>query len=402
MSNPIKPKSSKPAIIKTGLSPRNLISRIANPSGTKENLVDKVRNAATFLLVKNLLPTIVVSLILALLISFLFTVTKSYSEDAATAEASCLTIEGVSTVRAKISEMTDEEAKAQAIEALNNAIDSGGICAFGGENLPEGVSGGVYYDQNYLNNVIIGIKDYLSGKGNVPNIDSIVASVKTAIDKNKSEISVEETSSKKASVETELRKLYESGSSVKAKWSSIVEYLEKERGSVLWKGEIGNKIVAAAYEKVGLPYLFGARNNWDEKSMCYRGEWLNVFICGFDCSSLAGYAAAVGSDKDLSRNSSGRLAAGFPYSGTVSSLVGEAAKGTWAFIDSTEIAPGDLVAMSSPGEAYFHVAVYAGKDDKGKNLYIEAPKPGSDIKIGEAWWGGHSLVYVRPYETVKF
>lgn len=387
---------------------------VASGKGGKQAAAELIKSKLAALITIKALPFVAIVLVIALFIGFIvYAVTATAESVKAIGGDDCVSMEMVSAQREEIAKIKDRDARAEADERLNKMVENSTICEYGatGGFLPEGVNGGVYYDQMALDKIIKKIKKYLTSGGTVPSLEETIAAVNATIDGNNlSGLSQAEKDKKKKAVSKKINELYTAGSTAQAKWSSIVNYLEDERGPTLWKGEIGNKIVNAVRSKVGMPYIFGNRNNWTGN--CYsniardNSSGTNIVKgCGFDCSSLAGYGAAVGNGKSTAVRKEGSnswIAAGWPYYGSVGTLVDEARAGRWTFISAGELAPGDFVTMSSNTESNFHVAIYVGKNDAGKNLYVEAPRPGKFVIQRESWWAGYKLTYIRPYDTIRF
>jgi hypothetical protein len=376
----------------------------------KEIAKETIKTKLAAILTVKLVPVILIVTGLVLLISFIFYAVSAVAASVrSTGGGECLLPEFVSAQKEQLSVIKDEDMYKRAMDALNKRVDEVGVCSQNGM-LAEGINGGAFYDQKALNdNAITPIKNYLAGKGTLPSIESIIAIVNAAIDGNKAGLSPAEIAKKKAEVNKKIMDIYNSNSS--SKWQTLLNYLEDERGPTLWKGEIGRVVAAAVAAQVGKPYISG--NRWKYTGQCYMGSNGPTFIqgevergCGFDCSSLATYGAAVGNRVDTSvlkgtvAACNGSLC---KYNGTVSTIYNAAAIGEWAFISSEEMAPGDMVLLSSSVETNFHVVIYIGTQD-GKKTWVHAPSPGRLIEyVTFPWWNGvYGVKYVRPYSTIKF
>jgi cell wall-associated NlpC family hydrolase len=394
--NPITPKKRNP--IRTIQRAQTAKESLQSKEVMKETLLAAVKRQVLHVLA-NIFPYTALIIAIIVFIAYAAFTSQSFSQKFMTTSTGCMSQESVIQAKDGLNNLPDNAEYQKNLDRLNQKLSEVGFCN-GYSPLPEGVSGGVYYDQVALNDTIQSIKKYIDGHGGVPDINEVISTVVSNIENNSvSGLTAAQKTKKEAQVTAKLNSLYDNGSTSKNKWASIVTYLEGERGATLWKANIGTAIAAAVEAKVGLPYVFGARDNWT--GTCYKGDG----GCGFDCSSLAGYGAAVGNGKltGINKTSKGSwIEAGNPYGGTVNTLVAEAASGRWSFISSSEIAPGDFVVLSNAVESNSHVATFVGQDDKGNNLYVEAPRPGSKIVQRQAWWAGYNLTYIRPYDTIKF
>lgn len=395
-------------------------------NATIEVAKETVKTKITALLAVKVLPVVLVALIVILLVWFLvYSVSKTTEMFSFAGGTSCISEEEIFAKQAEIGEIEDPEEKKRAEDELNERIAKFGICAAsGGGASPEAVYGGVYYDQIALHAIIEEIKFYLDGVGPIPNIDIIIQRVMATIDASDANIPEKERNEKKKEVAKKLRQLYNDAKTPKEKWTAVFLYLKKERGLYLWKAQVGNPIVAAVRTKIGKPYILGNRRNWTGD--CYSNlvnddapDYKHIKGCGFDCSSLATYGSAVGNRQPTGiwvRGSDRIIEACkqynstlCPYNTTVSEIMRYAKSGPYTLLpNASELAPGDFVVMSKPGDQYFHVVIYAGKNSAGADTYVESPRGGKEgcpyncVRERESWWGNLTLNYVRPYPTIMF
>lgn len=141
-------------------------------------------------------------------------------------------------------------------------------------------------------------------------------------------------------------------------------------------------VVSAALSEVGVPYAWGGGTAAGPS----LGSGPDADTIGFDCSGLALYAYA-------------KIGVSVPHQ----------TRAIWAafqpaITDRSDIAPGDLILLSSNGHAsgIHHVAIYLGPQDGGQ--VIEAPDSGGTVRVTSgiwtsAYWQQEFIGAVRPAEA---
>ena len=125
-------------------------------------------------------------------------------------------------------------------------------------------------------------------------------------------------------------------------------------GSAETADELGGKILAAAREQFGMPYIWGGGD--------HKGPTGNP--PGFDCSGLTMYAVAKATGGDVKLLHQTTLQMNDP----------NLEKITWE-----NRRPGDLLYFGGPTD-YHHVSIYSGEKD-GKDMQYEAQMAG--VPLGE-------------------
>ncbi|WP_307866146.1 C40 family peptidase [Streptomyces smyrnaeus] len=136
-------------------------------------------------------------------------------------------------------------------------------------------------------------------------------------------------------------------------------------------GDAGT-VIKAAHKQIGTPYSWGGGNRRGPSRgiCCSPGGKSGAAIKGFDCSGLTQYAYA-------------RAGVQLPRTAAAQASVGKRippSKGVAA------LRPGDLVFFAyspSMDATIYHVGIYVGG---GK--MINAPRPGTKVRIEQVWGGG--------------